>query len=214
MFVGWNLLRGRTGRASWRSATTRSPPRPWASTRALYKTLTFGVSALFTGIAGALGAIAVQFVAPDSFTISLSITFLVGIVVGGLGSMPGAVFGAIFISSCPTSPSRFPRPRRGRSTASSCCCIIFLMPAGVAGLCARSAGRGVERLAGLRDQTLGSERTEGCHQQRESSMTRQHDPRRRHGGTGLRALAGAGRAQEIRPRRHRYRNQDRQHHAL
>ncbi len=36
----------------------------------LYKSLTFGVSALYTGIAGALGAIAVQFVAPDSFSCS------------------------------------------------------------------------------------------------------------------------------------------------
>ena len=56
---------------------------------ALYKTLTFGVCAGITGVAGALGAIVVQFVAPDSFTIALAISLFVGMVVGGVGSMPG-----------------------------------------------------------------------------------------------------------------------------
>ena len=66
-----------------------------------YKSLTFGVSALYTGIAGALGAIAVQFVAPDSFTIFLSLTLLVGVVVGGLASISGAFYGALFIQFVP-----------------------------------------------------------------------------------------------------------------
>ena len=61
------------------------------------------------------GAIAVALVAPDSF-IFLSISLLVGMVVGGLASITGAVWGAIFIGSCPTSPTRSPRRRRGRST--------------------------------------------------------------------------------------------------
>jgi branched-chain amino acid transport system permease protein len=42
---------------------------------ALYKSLTFGVSAMYTGIAGALSAIAVQFVAPDSFNVSCRLRF-------------------------------------------------------------------------------------------------------------------------------------------
>src|SRR5204862_3967353 len=68
---------------------------------ALYKSLAFGVSAMYTGIAGALGAIAVQFVAPDSFTVFLSITLLVGLVVGGLASLSGALYGALFIQFVP-----------------------------------------------------------------------------------------------------------------
>ena len=48
------------------------------------KSLTFGVSALYTGVAGALGAIAVQFVAPDSFTFDLAIAMFVGLVIGGV----------------------------------------------------------------------------------------------------------------------------------
>ena len=60
---------------------------------ALYKALTFGLSAFYTGIAGALSAIVVEFVSPDSFTFFLSIWLLLGMVVGGLGSIWGAVFG-------------------------------------------------------------------------------------------------------------------------
>ena len=62
---------------------------------------TFGVSAAYTGVAGALSALAIAFVAPDAFNVFLSITFLVGIVVGGLASVSGAVFGAFFIQFVP-----------------------------------------------------------------------------------------------------------------
>ena len=67
----------------------------------LYKTLTFGVSALYTGVAGAFSALAVAFVAPDSFTIFLSISLLVGLVIGGVGSIPGCLFGGLFVLYVP-----------------------------------------------------------------------------------------------------------------
>src|SRR6185312_3151775 len=73
--VGWNLLRGRSGRAM---VAIRDHPLAASSMgidTALYKSLTFGVSALYTGIAGALGALVAQFVSPDSFSIFLSISF-------------------------------------------------------------------------------------------------------------------------------------------
>ena len=68
---------------------------------ALYKSLIFGVSAAYTGVAGALSALAVAYVAPDTFNVFLSITFLIGIVIGGLASISGAVFGALFIQFVP-----------------------------------------------------------------------------------------------------------------
>ena len=52
-------------------------------------------------MAGALGAIAVQFVAPDSFTFLLSISLLVGLVVGGVGSIPGSLVGGVFVMFVP-----------------------------------------------------------------------------------------------------------------
>ena len=68
---------------------------------ALYKSLAFGVSAMYTGIAGALSAVTVAYVAPDSFSILVSISFLVGVVIGGLATIPGAIFGCIFILYVP-----------------------------------------------------------------------------------------------------------------
>ena len=61
---------------------------------ALLKTRTFALSAMYTGVAGSLGAIVVQFVAPDSFGIFVSIYLFVGLVVGGVASIGGAIFGA------------------------------------------------------------------------------------------------------------------------
>ena len=68
---------------------------------ALYKTTCFGVSALYAGVAGGLSAIAVGFVSPESFGLPLSLAFLVGIVVGGLASLGGVLFGALFIEFVP-----------------------------------------------------------------------------------------------------------------
>src|SRR6476620_654592 len=73
-----NLLRGNTGTAI---IAIRDHPVAAASMGiniSLYKSLTFGVSAMYTGIAGALGALVAQFVSPDSFSIFLSLGFLVG----------------------------------------------------------------------------------------------------------------------------------------
>src|SRR5262249_39110225 len=86
-----NLLRGRTGRAM---VAIRDHPIAAASMgidTAMYKSLSFGVSALYTGVAGSLGALLAGFVSPDSFTILLSINFLVGIVVGGVASIGGMI---------------------------------------------------------------------------------------------------------------------------
>src|SRR5688572_24710980 len=92
-----NLLAGRTGRAIVAIRDNPIAAQAMGVNSALYKSLTFGVSAAYTGVAGALSALAIAFVAPDAFNVFLSITFLVGIVVGGLASISGAIFGALFI---------------------------------------------------------------------------------------------------------------------
>ena len=102
MFVlGVGILRGRVGRALIAIRDHPTAAAAMGVNTALYKSLTFGVSALYTGVGGALSALAIQFVAPDSFGFFLSISFLVGIVVGGLASVSGAVFGALFIQFIP-----------------------------------------------------------------------------------------------------------------
>jgi branched-chain amino acid transport system permease protein len=99
----------------------------------LYKTLTFGVSALFTGIAGALGAFAAQFVAPDSFTLFLSISFLVGLILGGMGSLPGCLFGGLFVLYVPNIAQSVSRGLAGAVYGVIMLLVIFVMPTGAAG---------------------------------------------------------------------------------
>jgi branched-chain amino acid transport system permease protein len=100
---------------------------------ALIKSTTFGVSALYTGVAGALAAIAIQFVAPDSFTILLSITLVVGVVVGGLASMSGAIYGAIFIQFVPNIADQVSKAAPSAIYGVILIAFMYLMPTGVAG---------------------------------------------------------------------------------
>jgi len=96
-----NLARGRIGRALVAIRDQPIAAETMGVNAALYKTTCFGVSALYAGVAGGLSAIAVGFVSPDSFGLPLSLAFLVGIVVGGLASLPGVLFGALFIEFVP-----------------------------------------------------------------------------------------------------------------
>jgi branched-chain amino acid transport system permease protein len=96
-----NLLHGRTGRAIVAIRDNAIAAQSMGVNTSLYKSLTFGVSAAYTGVAGALSAVTIAYVAPDSFDVFLSITFLVGIVIGGLASISGAIFGALFIQFVP-----------------------------------------------------------------------------------------------------------------
>ncbi|KQT09785.1 ABC transporter permease [Ramlibacter sp. Leaf400] len=99
--LGRNLLKGRIGRALLAIRDHPTAAAAMGVNTSLYKSLAFAVSALFTGVAGALGAIVVQFVAPDTFHPLLSILFLVGAVIGGLTSWWGPLFGAMFIQFVP-----------------------------------------------------------------------------------------------------------------
>ncbi len=134
MFVlGWNLLRGRIGRALMAIRDQHIAAEAMGINSALYKSLAFGVSAMYTGIAGALGAIAVQYVAPDSFTIFLSLVFLVGIVVGGLASISGALYGALFIQFVPNVADEISKAAPWAIFGLFLIGFVYLMPAGVAG---------------------------------------------------------------------------------
>jgi branched-chain amino acid transport system permease protein len=96
-----NLVRGRIGRALVAIRDQPIAAETMGVNAALYKTTCFGVSALYAGVAGGLSALAVGFVSPESFGLALSLAFLVGVVVGGLASLGGALFGALFIEFVP-----------------------------------------------------------------------------------------------------------------
>jgi branched-chain amino acid transport system permease protein len=97
----WLILRGRTGRALRAVRDSETAAVSSGVSLAKYKTLAFGISAAYAGVAGGLFAISSAFVNPDTFPIALSIFLLVGIVVGGLGGLSGLVFGAIFVAFLP-----------------------------------------------------------------------------------------------------------------
>ena len=134
LFVaGWNLLRGRIGRAMIAIRDQPIAAQAMGVNTALVKSMTFGISALYTGVAGALGAIAIQFVAPDSFTIFLSITLVVGVVVGGLASISGAVYGAIFIQFVPNIADGISKAAPWAIYGVILIAFMYVMPTGVAG---------------------------------------------------------------------------------
>ena len=132
-FFAWNLLRGRIGRAMVAIRDQHVAAEAMGVNTAMVKSLTFGVSALYTGVAGALGAIAVQFVAPDSFNIFLSITFLVGIVIGGLASIPGAIYGALFIQFVPNIADEISKAAPWAIFGLFMIGFVYVMPLGVNG---------------------------------------------------------------------------------
>ena len=118
---------------------------------AMFKSLTFGVSAAFTGVAGALGAVVIAFVSPDSFTVALSIFLLVGVVVGGLASIPGAFFGAIFIQFVPNIADELSKSAPAAIYGVLLIVLMYLMPLGVMGMVRRLWARwqpGAARLQG------------------------------------------------------------------
>jgi len=128
-----NLVRSRTGRAIMAIRDHQTAAAAMGINTALYKSLTFGVSALYTGVAGALGAIAVQFVAPDSFTFLLSVSLLVGLVVGGVGSIPGSLVGGVFVLFVPNLAESVSTGLAGAIYGIILLLVIFVMPSGAAG---------------------------------------------------------------------------------
>jgi branched-chain amino acid transport system permease protein len=94
-WLAWNLLRHRPGRAMRAIRDGEVAAAASGVNIAGYKTLAFGISALYGGIAGSLFGIATGFVSPETFPVTLSIQLLVGAVIGGLASIPGPLVGGI-----------------------------------------------------------------------------------------------------------------------
>jgi branched-chain amino acid transport system permease protein len=125
-----NLLRSRSGRAFMAIRDNEIAASAMGVDVALYKTLAFGVSAGITGVAGSLGAIVVQFVAPDSFTITLAIQLFLGMVVGGVGWLPGSIVGAAFIIFVPNIAESISKGLSGAVFGVLLFLVIFVVPHG------------------------------------------------------------------------------------
>jgi branched-chain amino acid transport system permease protein len=95
--LAWLLVRSRLGRSLRAVRDSEIAATANGISVAELKTLAFGISAAYCGVAGALYAIGVAYVNPDTFPIDLSILLLVGVVVSGAGSLGGMLFGALFV---------------------------------------------------------------------------------------------------------------------
>ena len=108
----------------------------------IYKTLAFGISAAYAGVAGSLFVLATNgFAAPDEFGIGLSLQLLVGAAVAGLGSLWGILAGAAFVGLLPTVSSSVPviGSHHGRDVVfgAAVVLVMLLLPGGFAGLLTR-----------------------------------------------------------------------------
>ncbi|MBN8908915.1 MAG: branched-chain amino acid ABC transporter permease, partial [Rhodospirillales bacterium] len=84
-----------------------------------------------------LGAIAVQFVAPDSFSVFVSITLFVGLVAGGAASIGGTIVGALFIEFVPNLADKVSKAAPGAVYGVLLIAMLFLMPQGAGGFIAQ-----------------------------------------------------------------------------
>lgn len=125
-----NLLKSRSGRAMMAIRDNEIAAAAMGVDVSLYKTLAFGVSAGITGVAGGLGAIAVQFVAPDGYTIQLAVALFLGMVVGGVGWLPGSLAGAAFIVFVPNIAESVSKGLSGAVFGVILIVIIFVVPHG------------------------------------------------------------------------------------
>jgi branched-chain amino acid transport system permease protein len=96
-----NLLRSPTGRAFVAIRDSEISASCMGVNLAKYKTLSFAISAALTGIGGALYAHKVTFISPEQFTLLQSIELVTIVILGGVGSLHGAVLGAAFLIVLP-----------------------------------------------------------------------------------------------------------------
>jgi branched-chain amino acid transport system permease protein len=162
MFViAWNVIRSSTGRAFMAVRDSETAATASGISLSYYKTLAFGLSAAFSGVAGSLLAIHVAYVNPDVFGLQLSLALLVGIVIGGVGFEFGPVIGALFVVWLPYFSERIGNLHIGSFQLPSkpdlyfgilLVIIIFFAPAGAMGVIMRGIGLYRARRAAARGE--------------------------------------------------------------
>jgi branched-chain amino acid transport system permease protein len=148
-----NLVRGRVGRALVAIRSGEISARATGVNLTTFKLRTFALSAMLAGVGGALYTHAVGFVAPESFTIAVSFVFLAAIVVGGLGTIAGALFGALFIQFVPVYTSGVNQALAGVLYGTVLILFMYVLPGGVVGLGRRLLGL-VSRPWGRRSEEI------------------------------------------------------------
>ena len=97
LVLALNLLRSPTGRAFIAIRDSETAAQSIGVNLSVYKVMAFSISAAVTGLAGCLYAHKMSFISPEMFTLLLSLEFVIVILIGGVGSLHGAVLGSIFV---------------------------------------------------------------------------------------------------------------------
>jgi branched-chain amino acid transport system permease protein len=132
--LAWNMTRGQLGRAVKAVRDGEIAASTLGVNLAAVKTRVFAVSAAYAGVAGALYVFAIGFVAPEAFTITVSFMFLAAIVVGGLATISGALFGALFIVFVPVYAGDVDVALTGVIYGGVLIAFMWVLPEGAAGL--------------------------------------------------------------------------------
>jgi len=143
------LVRGRVGRALVAIRDNEIAARTMGVDLARFKTGTFAVSAGYAGVGGALFTLPIGFLAPESFPLALSFAFLAAIVVGGLATIAGALFGALFIEFVPVYAADVDEALAAVNYGGVLILFMYLLPGGVMGL--------VRRISSTKTRPRGSD---------------------------------------------------------
>jgi branched-chain amino acid transport system permease protein len=140
--LAWLILRGRVGRAFRAVRDSEIAAVASGIELPVYKTLAFGISAAYAGVAGSLFVLAANgFAQPSEFTVELSLLLLVGAAIAGLGSLWGILVGAAFVGLLPQVSSSVPVIGTGHGRdvvfGAAVILVMLLLPDGFAGLLAR-----------------------------------------------------------------------------
>lgn len=136
-WLAWNLVRGRWGLAMM---AVRDNPVSAASmgvSLARTKVAAFGISAGYAGIAGALQCVLIGYIGPDQWSLALSVSLLTGIVIGGLGTVAGAVIGGLFVQFLPYYSNAISQSAPTVVYGVIIILVMILAPGGVIGLVRR-----------------------------------------------------------------------------
>ena len=144
--AAWLILRGRTGRAFRAVRDSELAAASSGVSLPIYKTLAFGISAAYAGVAGSLFVLVTNgFAQPNEFGVLLSLQLLIGAAVAGLGSLWGVLAGAAFIGLLPTISASAPLvgSAHGQDVVFGLIVILIMLvlPNGVVGILARLAHR-------------------------------------------------------------------------
>jgi branched-chain amino acid transport system permease protein len=137
--LAWLILRGRVGRAFRAVRDSEIAAVASGVELPVYKTLAFGISAAYAGVAGSLFVLATNgFAQPSEFDVFLSLEILIGAAIAGLGSLWGILAGAAFVGLLPQISTSVPviGAQHGRDVVFGAAVILvmLLLPDGFAGL--------------------------------------------------------------------------------